>query len=186
MKTTIPALVTPARLFGHRPDKPAGGGGFQAILAQSARQTISTGQLRTTRSCPHCCAASPKRDARYRRREISADQRRGRRLGRRVAAAGRRFPLLPAPDRWCRGAGPRQPLFLRRQPLGQRRRSPRRRPGFLLPPRMCLTVNCGRHSIYSKSANATLRCFVYTPPDYEKDSSETLPGLVSATRRRGR
>jgi enterochelin esterase family protein len=30
---------------------------------------------------------------------------------------------------------------------------------------------------YSKSANATLRCFVYTPPDYEKDQSKRYPVL---------
>jgi enterochelin esterase family protein len=30
---------------------------------------------------------------------------------------------------------------------------------------------------YSKSANATLRCFVYTPPDYEKDLSGRYPVL---------
>jgi len=30
---------------------------------------------------------------------------------------------------------------------------------------------------YSKSANATLRCFVYTPPDYEKDPSTRFPAL---------
>ena len=30
---------------------------------------------------------------------------------------------------------------------------------------------------FSKSANATLRCFVYTPPDYEKDSSKRYPVL---------
>ena len=30
---------------------------------------------------------------------------------------------------------------------------------------------------YSKSANATLRCFVYTPPDYEKDLSRRYPVL---------
>ena len=30
---------------------------------------------------------------------------------------------------------------------------------------------------YSKSANATLRCFVYTPPDYEKDLSKRYPVL---------
>jgi enterochelin esterase family protein len=29
----------------------------------------------------------------------------------------------------------------------------------------------------SKSANATLRCFVYTPPDYEKDPSKRYPVL---------
>ena len=30
---------------------------------------------------------------------------------------------------------------------------------------------------FSKSANATLRCFVYTPPDYEKDPSTRFPVL---------
>lgn len=30
---------------------------------------------------------------------------------------------------------------------------------------------------YSKSANANLRCFVYTPPDYEKDQSKRYPVL---------
>jgi enterochelin esterase family protein len=30
---------------------------------------------------------------------------------------------------------------------------------------------------YSKSANANLRCFVYTPPDYEKDPSKRYPVL---------
>jgi enterochelin esterase-like enzyme len=30
---------------------------------------------------------------------------------------------------------------------------------------------------YSRSANATLRCFVYTPPDYEKDVSRRYPVL---------
>src|SRR5579859_5855087 len=30
---------------------------------------------------------------------------------------------------------------------------------------------------YSKTANATLRCFVYTPPDYEKDPSKRYPVL---------
>jgi alpha-N-arabinofuranosidase len=30
---------------------------------------------------------------------------------------------------------------------------------------------------YSKSANATLRCFVYTPPDYEKDPAKRYPVL---------
>ena len=41
------------------------------------------------------------------------------------------FPLLPDRDRWRAGPGPRQPVFLRRQPLGQRRRSPRPGPGLL-------------------------------------------------------
>jgi enterochelin esterase family protein len=30
---------------------------------------------------------------------------------------------------------------------------------------------------YSKSASATLRCFVYTPPDYEKEQSKRYPVL---------
>ncbi len=30
---------------------------------------------------------------------------------------------------------------------------------------------------YSKNANANLRCFVYTPPDYEKDPSKRYPVL---------
>src|ERR1041385_989361 len=30
---------------------------------------------------------------------------------------------------------------------------------------------------FSKNANADLRCFVYTPPDYEKDSSKRYPVL---------
>ena len=35
-----------------------------------------------------------------------------------------------------------------------------------------------RETLYpSKSANATLRCFVYTPPDYDKDSSKRYPVL---------
>jgi len=35
-----------------------------------------------------------------------------------------------------------------------------------------------RQALYfSKNANATLRCFVYTPPDYEKDSSKRYPVL---------
>ena len=35
-----------------------------------------------------------------------------------------------------------------------------------------------RQTLYSsKSANATLRCFVYTPPDYEKDPSKRYPVL---------
>ena len=39
---------------------------------------------------------------------------------------------------------------------------------------------------YSKNADAVLRCFVYTPPEYEKDPSQRFPGVVSATRRWGR
>ncbi|MCK7533794.1 MAG: hypothetical protein MZV63_23575 [Marinilabiliales bacterium] len=49
------------------------------------------------------------------------------------AAPGRRVPLLPARDRRRRGPGSRQPVLLRRQPLGQRRRSPRQGPGLLRP-----------------------------------------------------
>jgi enterochelin esterase family protein len=30
---------------------------------------------------------------------------------------------------------------------------------------------------YSKNANGTVRCFVYTPPDYEKDQTERYPAL---------
>src|ERR1039458_10100024 len=31
-------------------------------------------------------------------------------------------------------------------------------------------ANCGRFTFPSKIANATLRCYVYTPPEYEKGS----------------
>jgi hypothetical protein len=37
--------LTPGRVFGHGTNKSAGGGGFQAILAQSARQTVPAGQF---------------------------------------------------------------------------------------------------------------------------------------------
>ena len=65
--------------------------------------------------------------------EIPADQGRGRRLDRRLGAPGRRVPLLPARCRRRPGPGPRQPLLLRREPLGQRRRGSRPGPGLLRP-----------------------------------------------------
>ena len=41
-----------------------------------------------------------------------------------------------------------------------------------------------RQNLYfSKSTNTTRRCFVYTPPDYDKDTGNTLSGAVSAARR---
>ena len=41
-----------------------------------------------------------------------------------------------------------------------------------------------RQNLYfSKSTNTTRRCFVYTPPDYDKDTSDTVSGVVSAARR---
>ncbi len=45
-----------------------------------------------------------------------------------------------------------------------------------------------RENLYfSKSTNTTRRCFVYTPPDYDKDTEQTLPGALPAARgRRGR
>src|SRR5208282_6342155 len=36
---------TPGRASGHGPDKPTGGGRFQAVVAESARQAVSPGQL---------------------------------------------------------------------------------------------------------------------------------------------
>ena len=36
---------------------------------------------------------------------------------------------------------------------------------------------------FSKSTNATRRCFVYTPPDYDKDTDDTVSGAVSPARR---
>ena len=40
---------------------------------------------------------------------------------------------------------------------------------------------------FSKSTNTTRRCFVYTPPDYDKDTEHTVSGVVSPARRvRGR
>ena len=46
-----------------------------------------------------------------------------------------------------------------------------------MPSRTCLTAICEQTLYYSKSANANLRCFVYTPPDYEKDPSKRYPVL---------
>ena len=45
-----------------------------------------------------------------------------------------------------------------------------------MPSRMCLTANCARPSSIPKH-KANLRCFVYTPPDYEKDPSKRYPVL---------
>ena len=65
--------------------------------------------------------------------EIPDDQGRGRRLDRRLGAPGRRVPLLPARRRQRPGPGPRQPVLLRREPLGQRRGGSRQGPGVLRP-----------------------------------------------------
>ena len=41
-----------------------------------------------------------------------------------------------------------------------------------------------RENLYfSKSTNTTRRCFVYTPPDYDKDTEHSLSGAVPAARR---
>ena len=58
-------------------------------------------------------------------------KRRGRRLDRRLGAPGRGLPLLPGLDRQREGAGSREPLLLRREPVGQRRGSACERPGLL-------------------------------------------------------
>ena len=38
-------------------------------------------------------------------------------------------------------------------------------------------ANCGKFSSISKIANATFACFVYTPPNYEKDPTSAIPVL---------
>ena len=110
-------------------------------------------------------------------RQVPPDQGRGRRLGRRLAAPGRRFPLLPARDRRRPGSGSRQPVLLRRQPLGQRRRGPRQGPGLLRRSRTSLTASCARRSTIPRAPTPLLRCFVYTPPDYDKDTTKRYPVL---------
>jgi enterochelin esterase-like enzyme len=77
---------TAARRAGDAGHGCAGGGGFPAFVAQSARPTVSPGQLRTPRSISHRCAPGPGRW-----RELSrnpADQGRGRRLDWHVGAIG--------------------------------------------------------------------------------------------------
>ena len=39
---------------------------------------------------------------------------------------------------------------------------------------------------FSKSSNTNRHCFVYTPPDYDKDPNKRYPGALPATRRRRR
>src|SRR5437868_6920933 len=81
------------------------------------------------------------------------------------------------------------PVFLDfRQPRKRRRRSPRRRSGqpkrkqlSRRPrPRPWKNVPHGQlreTPFYSKRSDAVLRCFVYTPPDYEKSPSKRYPVL---------
>ena len=46
-----------------------------------------------------------------------------------------------------------------------------------MPSRTFLTASCGETPFYSKRSDAVLRCFVYTPPDYEKSPSKRYPVL---------
>ena len=43
--------------------------------------------------------------------------------------------------------------------------------------RTCRTANCAKTLYFSKSTNTTRRCFVYTPPDYDKNSNKRYPVL---------
>jgi len=75
----------------------------------------------------------------------------------------------------ARSPGPRQPLLLRREPLGQRvevpakdrTSSPEERPHGQV-----------RQTIYYSKVNyAMRRCFVYTPPGYDNDTKTRYPVL---------
>ena len=63
MKTAILSLTLAASLPALAQNQPAGGGRFQAIVAESARQTVSPGQLGTARPRPRRRAAGPERRA---------------------------------------------------------------------------------------------------------------------------
>jgi len=72
---------------------------------------------------------------------------------------------------------PQQPLFLRRKPLGQRCGSSGAGSGFLRAQECSPRPIALRTLFYSKSADAVLQCFVYTPPDYDKDVAKRYPVL---------
>src|ERR1019366_9510868 len=74
----------------------AAGGRLEASDIESAGQTVSSGQLRMPRPGPRHRTPGSERPTRSGWREITAEQGRRRRLGRLLAAAGRRVSLLPA------------------------------------------------------------------------------------------
>ena len=46
-----------------------------------------------------------------------------------------------------------------------------------MPSRTCLMANLREVLYFAKSSNSTRRCFVYTPPDYDKDPNKRYPVL---------
>ena len=175
MKTTILALVT-LPVFRPSPRQTS-----RRWRISSPPRSISPANSihRSTpkaRSSPHRCAASPERDARYRRRK---------------------YPLTKGEDgAWVGESRPQDEGFHYYQILSMAPQVPdpgslffygasRWGSGVEVPARTRISMPLKnvphgqlRQTLYfSKSANATLRCFVYTPPDYEKDSSKRYPVL---------
>ena len=132
---------------------------------------------------PHRRAPGPER-AGARVGRDHADEGRGRRLGRHHAPPGRGLPLLPDQHRRGRRPRPRQQVLLRHQPLGQRHRDPRQGRGLLRRQGRAARPAPRRTCTSPRAPTPTRRCFVYTPPDYDKDTEQALPGAVPAARRR--
>ena len=153
----------------------APGGGFQAGALESSRQGISPGQFRTPRAIPHRRTPGPERAGEPVPRD-APDERRGRRLDRHHAAPGRGLPLLHHQHRRRRRPGPRQQVLLRRGRWGSAIEIPAQDEDFYA----LKNVPHGqlRENLYfSKSTNKTRRCFVYTPPDYDKNTNARYPVL---------
>ena len=93
------------------------------------------------------------------------------------AAPGRRLPLLHHQDRWSGGAGSEQPVLLRRRPLGQRGRRFRRRIADFYALKNVPHGQLREIHYFAKSSNTNRHAFVYTPPDYDKDTSKRYPVL---------
>lgn len=95
-------------------------------------------------------------------------------MGRRHDPAGRGLSLLPDRRRWRPGPGPGSLYFYGGNRWGSGVEVPAR-------DRVCPEGRAARSAapgaLPSRSAGAVLRCFVYTPPDYDRNPSVRYPVL---------
>ena len=157
-------------------NRPAASRGFQALVAQSAGQTVSAGQFG---------AASPRRVAAPQAQSVQLD------------IGGVKYPMTKGEDgAWVGVSQPQDEGFHYYQLVIDGAGVPdpgslyfygasRWGSGIEVPAQdqdfyAAKNVPHGQLRqmlFYSKDADANLRCFVYTPPDYEKDPSKRYPVL---------
>ena len=144
--------------------------------SNQARQRISASQLGRPRQIPHRCAEGPERRSEFQRQQ-RLHEGRGRRVDRLHAAAGRRLPLLHHQHRRGGGSGSEQPLFFYGAGRwGSAVEIPAKDQDFYalknVPHGQLREIH-----YFSKSSNTNRHAFVYTPPDYDKDTSKRYPVL---------